>query len=70
MPVVAGDGVRSLVLLLVVLDHHLDVELGETLCREADADVAAATEGALATTLESAVPRLLPIPIQLTMNAG
>lgn len=41
MLVVAGDGVGRFVLLLVVIDHHLDIQFVETLLRQADADVTA-----------------------------
>lgn len=37
--VVTGDGVRRAMLLLVVLHHHLDLELCQSLSWQADTDV-------------------------------
>lgn len=45
MLVVAGHRVRRLVPVLVVLAHHLDVELVQPLGGQADADVPAARAG-------------------------
>ena len=44
MLVVAGDCVSGSVLLLIVIHHHLDVELGQSLSRQADTDVASADD--------------------------